>query len=180
LDEYLSRIRAVLDDLGISSESVSLRALPLQLEATELEPVGAGDEKQLHCLIPPAARAWRELHAAAASESISLSVVSAYRTLEKQADIVRAKLIRGVPIDLIFAASAPPGYSEHHTGRAIDVTTDGARALEEEFEDTPAFGWLTENAAQFDFVLSYPRGNRHGFIYEPWHWFYRRALSQPD
>ena len=171
------RIRAVLDELGIAGESVALRALPLQAEAQELELVQAGDDQRLHYLLPAAARAWRELHDAAGADAIALSVVSAYRSLEKQADIVRAKLVKGVALDEIFAASAPPGYSEHHTGRAIDVGTPGVPELEPGFEETGAFHWLTANAAHFGFVMSYPRGNPHGFIYEPWHWCYRRGAA---
>jgi len=81
-------------------------------------------------------------------------------------------------LEVIFCASAPPGYSEHHSGRALDVTTPGATPLQEEFEGTPAFAWLSKNAASFGFALSYPRGNRHGFMYEPWHWCYR--VDEPE
>ena len=66
--------------------------------------------------------------------------------------------------------SAAPGYSEHHTGRAIDITTPGTQPLEPAFETTPAFEWLTGSAHEFGFRMSYPRNNRHGIAYEPWHW----------
>ena len=69
-----------------------------------------------------------------------------------------------------MTVSAAPGYSEHHTGRAVDIATPGSRPLTEEFEDSAAFHWLNENAADFGFSMSYPRDNRYGFIYEPWHW----------
>jgi len=58
---------------------------------------------------------------------------------------------------------------EHHSGRAVDVTTEGARAFELEFERTPAFEWLRENAGRFGFRLSFPEGNPCGYAYEPWH-----------
>ena len=57
-------------------------------------------------------------------------------------------------VEEILSASAPPGYSEHHTGRAIDIDTDGAPPLEIEFEGTPAFAWLTTHAGRFGFVGS--------------------------
>ena len=60
--------------------------------------------------------------------------------------------------------------TEHHTGRAVDVMTPGGPILEEAFEDTDAFRWLARHACRFGFRLSYPRGNAHGFAYEPWHW----------
>ncbi|MFN7904211.1 MAG: D-alanyl-D-alanine carboxypeptidase family protein [Pseudobdellovibrionaceae bacterium] len=59
-----------------------------------------------------------------------------------------------------------------HSGRAIDVYANGRAVLEEEFEATDAFDWLTKNAARFDFSLSYPRDNLLGIIFEPRHWFY--------
>lgn len=177
---YESRVRAVLEALCIPPEAVSRRGLPLQPEALRLEPVGAGDAANRHQLIPEAADAWRRLHACAAADGVPLRVVSAFRDLERQADILRVKLLKGVGLEAIFAASAPPGYSEHHTGRAIDVTTDGVRELEEEFETTAAFQWLTANAHRFGFSLSYPRDNASGFIYEPWHWFFDGERPAPD
>ena len=66
--------------------------------------------------------------------------------------------------------NAAPGYSEHHTGCAVDIATPGSRPLTEEFEDSQAFRWLTDNAGKFGFSMSYPRNNPAGFIYEPWHW----------
>ena len=44
---------------------------------------------------------------------------------------------------------------------------------EESFETTPAFAWLSQHAARHGFSLSYPRGNPHGIVYEPWHWRFR-------
>jgi D-alanyl-D-alanine carboxypeptidase len=75
-------------------------------------------------------------------------------------------------VESILCASAPPGYSEHHSGRAVDVTTEGEqeRTLEEEFEQTAAFAWLSSNAGRFGYFLSFPRNNRFGYVYEPWHW----------
>ncbi|HVT32680.1 MAG TPA: D-alanyl-D-alanine carboxypeptidase family protein, partial [Rhodanobacteraceae bacterium] len=35
---------------------------------------------------------------------------------------------------------------------------------------SPAFAWLKRHASRFGFRLSYPRRNRHGIAYEPWHW----------
>ena len=75
----------------------------------------------------------------------------------------------------ILKVSAAPGYSEHHSGRVVDLTTPGYAPLEEEFEDSAAFAWLCRSAAEHGFYLSYPRGNPHGIAYEPWHWCWKRA-----
>jgi hypothetical protein len=59
------------------------------------------------------------------------------------------------------------------------IFAPGRPLLEEEFELTDSFTWLKENAHQFDFRLSYPRGNDLGIIYEPWHWFYTGPVIVP-
>jgi D-alanyl-D-alanine carboxypeptidase len=126
-------------------------------------------------LIPAAAEGWREMSTAALSDSVTVKIVSAFRSIDRQAEIVRAKLARGLSLDAILCVSAPPGYSEHHSGRAIDVTTDGEVPFEREFENTAAFQWLSKNAGQFGFVLSFPANNPYGYAYEPWHWCFQSA-----
>ena len=101
--------------------------------------------------------------------------MSAFRSAEYQLGILERKLARGQSIDEILRVSAAPGYSEHHSGRAVDLTAPGFAPLEEEFENSSAFAWLVANAARFGFALSYPRDNPHGIAYEPWHWCWRRA-----
>ena len=113
------------------------------------------------------------MKAAAQADGVAIRIVSAFRSIERQTEIVRGKLERGLSLDAILEVSAPPGYSEHHTGRAVDITTDGASALEIEFERTEAFRWLCSRAGEFGFSLSYPRDNPHGYAYEPWHWCHR-------
>ena len=75
--------------------------------------------------------------------------------------------------------NAPPGFSEHHSGRALDLSTEGFAPLEEAFERSEAFKWLCGNGGRFGFTLSYPRGNRYGIVYEPWHWLYRNRKEHP-
>jgi len=101
---------------------------------------------------------------------VELQIVSAFRSIEYQLGILQRKLDRGQTIAQILRVSAAPGYSEHHSGRALDITTPGFAALEEEFENSPAFAWLKKNGRRFGFRLSYPRRNPHGIAYEPWHW----------
>jgi len=108
--------------------------------------------------------------AAARSDSVEILMVSGFRSIEYQISLFEKKLAAGHSIDSILAVNAAPGFSEHHTGNAIDVGTPGAKHLSEEFEGTEAFRWLLSNAHAFAFSMSYPRNNRHGFIYEPWHW----------
>jgi D-alanyl-D-alanine carboxypeptidase len=170
---YRKRIGATLAALGIAADWPAQRGLELIGEARSLSPVGLGTDGRDKLLTPSAARAWRALRSATTNDGIDLQLVSAFRSVEFQAELIRAKLKRGMPLDEVLRINAPPGYSEHHSGRAVDVGTTGCAALDEAFENTAAFSWLDRNAARFGFSLSYPRGNPQGFLYEPWHWCFR-------
>lgn len=156
--------------LGISSELIASRGLRVCEEAAGLEVVEVSTDGQQHLLISAAAESWRNLKVAALADGISLFIVSAFRSIDRQTEIIRRKLEAGNAIEDVLAVCAPPGFSEHHTGRAIDISTLGSRALEVEFDQTTAFTWLNQRAAEFHFYLSYPEGNPCGFQYEPWHW----------
>ncbi|MCF8179227.1 MAG: M15 family metallopeptidase [Sulfuritalea sp.] len=164
------RLVSLSAELGISSQFFATRALCECEEASCLEVAEVGTDGKDHLLVPAAASAWRNLKAAALGDSISLFIVSAFRSIDRQTEIVRRKLESGAPIEDILTVCAPPGFSEHHTGRAVDLSTPGSRALEVEFEQTPAFVWLRAHAADFGYHLSYPIGNSSGYQYEPWHW----------
>jgi len=166
----LVRMNPHLTALGISSELITARGLRECEEATELEVAEVGANGRDHLLAPLASKAWRSLRAAALADGIDLFIVSAFRSIDRQAEIVRRKIEAGAAVESILTVCAPPGFSEHHTGRAIDLSTSGSRALEVEFDQTPAYAWLTEHASEFGYHLSYPVGNPSGYQYEPWHW----------
>ena len=156
--------------LGVPRDYGRVRQLRLQREPARLASIGADIHGREQWLQPRAARAFATMRTAASRDGVELQIVSAFRSIEYQLGIIERKLARGVPIGEILRVSAAPGYSEHHSGRALDLTTPGFAALEEEFERSPAFAWLMRHAARFGFALSYPRGNPHGIAYEPWHW----------
>ncbi|MDC7703484.1 M15 family metallopeptidase [Vogesella indigofera] len=163
--------------LGIDVQTLAARGLTPFAEATTLvvaERNAAGREFEL---TPAAANAWQAMRDAAAADGVTLLLVSAFRSIARQHEIVAAKLARGQRLDDILQVSAAPGFSEHHTGRAVDIGTPDSPALEEVFELTPAFAWLQTNAGRFGFVLSFPRGNACGYLYEPWHWCYRQETA---
>lgn len=164
--------------LGISTDSITARGLREYQEATTLEVAEVGADGRNHLLIPTAAEAWRHLKAAALADGIDVFIASAFRSIERQAEIVRRKLQTGAAIENILTVCAPPGFSEHHTGRAIDLSTFGSPMLEIEFDQTAAYAWLTEHAAEFGYYLSYPIGNPWGYQYEPWHWCFQE--THPD
>lgn len=161
-------------ELGVPAHYGRARGLAVVREPAHLECIGRDIHDRWQWLAPSAAAAWRRMHIAAAGDGIALQVVSAFRSAEYQLGIIRRKCERGLTMDEILTVSAAPGYSEHHSGRVVDVTSSGYAALEEEFEQSPAFDWLSRQASRFGFRLSYPRGNPHGIAYEPWHWCWQR------
>lgn len=164
-----------LAELGIPADYALRHRMPLQPESRQLVSIGADIYERTQRLAPGAARAWRRMREAARMDGIDLQVVSAFRSADYQTAIVERKLRSGQAIDEILRVSAAPGYSEHHSGRALDLTTPAYAVLEEEFETSPAFAWLQGAASRYGFWMSFPRDNRHGVAYEPWHWAWRGA-----
>jgi D-alanyl-D-alanine carboxypeptidase len=169
-DSGAALVAKVWAELGIPSSHGGARHLPFYADATDLVSVGLDIYGRERHLTPRAAERWTTLAAAASAEGISLLLVSAYRSLEYQRQIFERKLKAGELLENILKVNVPPGHSEHHTGRAVDLTTPGCPPLVEQFETTEAFAWLVRHAERFDFSLSYPRDNPFGVAYEPWHW----------
>lgn len=164
------QLAARLAELGIDPQQLAARGLQEYAEPEALVVADSNAAGRIFELIAPAAVAWQRLRDAAAADGVTLFLVSAYRSIARQHEIVAAKLARGQNINDILQVSAAPGFSEHHSGRAIDIGTPGSPVLEQAFENTPAFAWLLAHAAEFGYTLSYPPGNASGYLYEPWHW----------
>ncbi len=123
-------------------------------------------------------QAWLKMQQEALNDGVKLYIVSGFRSYSYQQAIIDRKLANGQSLEKISKINALVGESEHHTGCAIDFTTDGElEVLSEEFDNTKAFKWLQNNAKKFNFVMSFPKDNKYGFIYEPWHWCYTKKLS---
>jgi len=163
-------LRELHEELGISASYGRDTGLPVCGEPVELIEVGLNLVGRMQRLTPDAARQWNAMMEAAMRDSITLMIVSGFRSVEYQAALIRKKINAGQVIDEILTVNAAPGHSEHHTGLAIDIATPGSRPLTEDFESTDAFGWLGANADRFGFSMTYPRDNRWGIAYEPWHW----------
>lgn len=120
-----------------------------------------------------AATQYEAMAQAAAQEGVRLVSLSGFRSQAEQEKIFfNLKAERGQDAQTRAEVSAPPGYSEHHTGYAIDVG-DGNQSganLDDSFVETPAYKWLESNAARYDFELSFPPDNFQGVAFEPWHW----------
>lgn len=138
--------------------------------ASELRAITADGRIQLRTA---AAEQFRAMVAAARADGVSLVPISGFRSIAEQRHLFfDIKAQRGQVTTERAEVSAPPGYSEHHTGYAVDIGDGSSPAanLSPSFEATPAFQWLQSNAARFSFELSFPQGNPQGVKYEPWHW----------
>jgi zinc D-Ala-D-Ala carboxypeptidase len=167
--EYIGEINRAL---GIPADYARLRGLTLQIEAWphELLLISAPDAPRPVRLHANAEAAWTRLLQAATVDHVALLPLSGYRSVARQEEIFRRKLAVGESVEEILLINAAPGYSEHHTGRALDIGTPGEPHCMESFAETAAFRWLSRHAGEFGFHLSYPRVNLHGISYEPWHW----------
>ena len=167
----MSQIKEIHLKLGIRRDYGQDPYIPKQPEADALVSVDGDIMGRPQSLEPGAAEQWLKMREAAMSEGFELLIVSAFRSFDYQASLVEAKLAKGQSIKDILLSNAAPGFSQHHTGKAVDIAVIGCPPLVEQFETTDAFQWLGENAADFQFVMPYGKNNACGFIYEPWHWY---------
>ena len=115
----------------------------------------------------------------ARKDGVYLVFLSGYRSINLQNEIFYSlKSIRNQEAFERARVSAPPGYSEHSTGFAIDIgdATQRETDFQTEFENTNAFKWLLKNAAKFHFKLSFNKNNKY-IDYEPWHWRYEGSID---
>jgi len=115
----------------------------------------------------------------AKKDGIYLVFLSGFRSIKLQNEIFYSlKSFRNQVAVERARVSAPPGYSEHSTGFAIDIgdATQRETDFETEFENTDAFSWLIKNAAKFHFKLSFNKNNKY-IDYEPWHWRYEGSIE---
>jgi D-alanyl-D-alanine carboxypeptidase len=138
----------------------------------ELKAISADGQLRLR---QAAAVQFLAMQAAARASGVNLVPLSAFRSVEEQNRLFfTIKQQRNQASHQRAEVSAPPGYSEHHTGYAVDIG-DGNRPatnLQRTFEKTPVFQWLQANAARYSFELSFSPDNPQGISYEPWHWRY--------
>ncbi|ASC69646.1 Putative carboxypeptidase YodJ [Halomicronema hongdechloris C2206] len=141
-----------------------------EADPTTLVPITADGQIQLH---EAAAEPFLAMVAAARREGIHLAALSGYRSQEEQRRLFfDIKADRGQTALDRAEVSAPPGYSEHHTGYAIDIgdAQQPQTHLDPTFANTPAYDWLVNNAAHYGFELSFPPDNDQDIAFEPWHW----------
>ena len=105
-------------------------------------------------------------------DGIDLKAESAYRSMNYQTRIFVRMLKQGRSFDDIVRYVAPPGYSQHMLGTALDFYPSNW-----EFAETAQYLWLQENGATFGFEETYSRNNRYRMPWEAWHWNY---IGEPE
>lgn len=173
-ETYSARLKALHGALGIAEHYMDSCRMPLCEEAADLVDTEADIYGRPQRLTKEAFHAWKGMKAGAAADGVTLFLISAFRGIDYQHDVIARKLRGGRSIEEVLQVNCAPGYSEHHTGRAIDVGTTGCDALVEAFEFTEAFRWLESNGNEYSFFMSYPRKNQFGIKYEPWHWCFQK------
>lgn len=120
--------------------------------------------------------------ASAKEDGIEIFVDSAFRSVEYQKEIMDKNINRH--LDKGYSEEAAkmmaenyisvPGYSEHHTGLAVDIITPSYQILDVGYAKTDAAIWLKDHAADFGFILRYPKDKIDitGIEFEPWHYRY--------
>ena len=124
---------------------------------------------------PTAVAAYEKMAAAASEAGYQLVAFSTFRSYEYQTTLYNNYVARDGQANA-DRYSARPGYSEHQTGLAFDIGEQSRQDLwlTEEFGETPAGQWLSNNAHKYGFILRYPKGKEDitGFMYESWHFRY--------
>jgi D-alanyl-D-alanine carboxypeptidase len=103
----------------------------------------------------------------------TLILNSGYRSYESQAAIYAQKVAQ-LGLTAGERLAARPGYSEHQTGLAADVSAYGQGCVINIcFSKTDAGGWIAANARRYGFIIRYPHGSTSsswtGYQFEPWH-----------
>jgi D-alanyl-D-alanine carboxypeptidase len=140
---------------------------------------GPGEYQRFEKLVPEAALALMKLIYAARYEGVWIVPVSGFRNIADQEKLFEVQIQKLGSPEAAAKLSAPPGYSEHHTGYAVDLA-DGhfpKQDITYNFATTDTFKWLNLHAKEFGFELSFPENNAQGVSYEPWHW---RFVGSPE
>jgi D-alanyl-D-alanine carboxypeptidase len=160
------RTRLSLDDPA-STWVVVNKARPLTpIDYAPTDLVSLGGRYQLRA---EAAQAMQDMLAAAASDGLTITVQSAYRSYDYQVGVFSAQVSRFGETQAEIQV-ARPGYSEHQTGLAADVGGGGCD-IDRCFGRNDEGRWVAEHAADFGYVVRYPDGQTDvtGFRFEPWH-----------
>lgn len=166
-ERYLKHVHT---GLGITETHITTQALKENPESTTLSPIAPDMYARTQRLAEHVIPDWQAMLAHARRDGISLQLVSAFRSVEYQAGLIAQKCQQGRRLEDVLTVNAVPGYSEHHSGRAVDVSCEACDPLSEAFEKTATFAWLQREAGTHGFHMSYGCNTPSALVYEPWHW----------
>src|SRR6185312_10662637 len=138
---WVAHINEVNHGLGIPGDYAVKHNLHPQPEAKDLVQVPRDVYGRKVEMVAPAASALKRMFAAAARDGVKLETVSGFRSINYQTGLIRRKLKSGMGIQKALTINAVPGYSEHQTGCAVDLTTPGVPAADGSFARSKAFAW---------------------------------------
>ena len=123
------------------------------------------DDQQLR---QPAAAAFIKMRNDALANNMKLQVVSGYVSIEEQSALYNSYLETDTQ-ENVDRYCARPGYSEHHTGLALDIA--GSKPGTSQFTSTPEYPWVRANCYKYGFIIRYTDETEDvtGFTGEPWH-----------
>ncbi len=113
----------------------------------------------------------------AKGDGVILKINTSYRSISEQQEIWSKSIDKFLSLGYSQKGALEetrktvmePGYSEHHTGLAIDFSNPG-----QSLENERMWNWLRENAHRYGFILRYPKEKEQitNITYEPWHYRY--------
>ena len=117
---------------------------------------------------PETQAAYKELVKDLEKEGMKIYIVSAYRSISYQESLYNHYLKTDSKQE-VDTYSSRPGYSEHHTGRALDISQ--VQGNLDAFEGSDEAEWVYENAYKYGFIVRYREEQMDvtGYIFEPWH-----------
>ncbi|MCM1364122.1 MAG: M15 family metallopeptidase [Faecalibacterium sp.] len=104
----------------------------------------------------------------------TVNIISGYRSVESQ-EAIYQRNVKNHGKEYAKKFVQTPGYSEHHTGLAIDLAlyyrNDGSSG---DFTGEGEYSWFYENSWKYGFVRRYDEEKQDitGIGYEPWHFRY--------
>lgn len=174
-DEIIWRVNAGIDqphytlvnEISNTQDEILLvnkyNKLPDDFVPEQLVPLSSGPR-----VTPATKEAYEQMVKDARNEGYTIRGASAYRSISYQKDVYNRYLAQD-PQQIVDTYSARPGFSEHHTGRTIDL--DNISSSMDNFGNTKEAKWIAENAYKYGFIIRYPENCEDitGYMYEPWH-----------
>ncbi len=100
-------------------------------------------------------------------EGLDLSINSAYRNWQLQYDSYN-RFLTIDPQNVVDTYSARPGHSEHQTGLAIDIISEGSNF--DTFQYTDEAKWMADNCDKYGFIIRYTDEKKDVTLYKGEAW----------